>query len=126
MGFWPSFWSSPPPPGPKLSADGTPVAPGRSERSKCWEARDEYFRCLDRIEVLDSIAEKDKAENGCGAEGKGFEADCASSWVSCSPLKEWTLGIRMERSWRGRRIAMARQESQSGLLSCFLNRVLMI
>jgi Cytochrome oxidase c subunit VIb len=82
MGFWPTFWSSTP--SPKLSADGTPVAPGRSERSRCWEARDGYFRCLDRIEVLDSITDKDKAEKGCGAEGKEFDANCASSWVSYS------------------------------------------
>ena len=30
---------------------------------------------------MDGIREKDKAAEGCGAEGKGFEKECAGSWV---------------------------------------------
>jgi Cytochrome oxidase c subunit VIb len=41
-----------------------------------------YFRCLDKNGIIDSIGEKDKAEKGCASEGRGFEANCASSWVS--------------------------------------------
>lgn len=81
MGFWPSLWASPAPAPP---ADGAP--PGRGERARCWAARDEYFRCLDRIAVVDSIAEADKAGRACGVEGAAFEANCASSWVSESRL----------------------------------------
>ena len=79
------LWSSsekPSRPPPKISVDGTPIAPDRSQRAKCWEARDAYFRCLDKNEIVDSISEKDKAERACAVDGRGFEASCAASWVS--------------------------------------------
>lgn len=80
MGFFSTSPASPPP--PKISSDGAPIAPDRSQRAKCWEARDAYFKCLDRNSIVDSIAEKDKAEKACSVEGRGFEGNCASSWVS--------------------------------------------
>jgi cytochrome c oxidase assembly factor 6 len=71
-------------PPPKISSDGAPIAPDRSQRSHCWEARDLYFDCLEKNGIVDSIKEKDKAEKACSTEGRGFEANCASSWVrSC-------------------------------------------
>ena len=75
------FSSSPSLPEPKISSDGAPIAPDRTQRAKCWEARDAYFKCLDRNNIIDSISEKDKAEKGCSAEARGFESNCASSWV---------------------------------------------
>ena len=81
MGFWSSPVPSSIPAAPKISTDGTPIAPNRSERSKCWEARDTYFRCLDTNDIVDSIKEGDKAAKVCAAEGKGFETNCATSWV---------------------------------------------
>jgi cytochrome c oxidase assembly factor 6 len=80
MGFWSS--DKPSPPAPKISSDGAPIAPDRSQRAKCWEARDAYFQCLDKNGIVDSLSEKDKAAKGCPAEGKAFEANCATSWVS--------------------------------------------
>ncbi|KAF7937063.1 hypothetical protein BELL_0092g00140 [Botrytis elliptica] len=68
-------------PPPKIGADGAPIAPDRTQRSRCWEARDAYFKCLDKAEIIDSITEKDKAEKACAAESKGFESNCATSWV---------------------------------------------
>lgn len=65
----------------KISADGTRIAPDRSERAKCWEARDGYFACLDKNNIVDSITEKDKAAKACSTEAKGFETNCAASWV---------------------------------------------
>jgi cytochrome c oxidase assembly factor 6 len=79
MGLFSSSPASPPP--PKISSDGAPIAPDRTQRAKCWEARDAYFGCLDRNNIVDSITEKDKAEKACSAEGRGFETNCASSWV---------------------------------------------
>ena len=77
------FTSSPTssPPQPKLSSDGTPIAPNRTERSKCWEGRDAYFSCLDRNNIVDSLKDSGAAEKLCGTESKAFEANCASSWV---------------------------------------------
>ena len=81
MGLWSSS-DKPSPPTPKISSDGAPIAPDRSQRAKCWEARDSYFKCLDNNGIVDSISEKDKAAKACTVEGRGFEANCASSWVS--------------------------------------------
>ncbi|KAA8566065.1 hypothetical protein MFRU_039g00110 [Monilinia fructicola] len=68
-------------PPPKIGADGAPIAPDRTQRSRCWEARDVYFKCLDKAEIIDSITEKDKAEKACAVESRGFESNCATSWV---------------------------------------------
>ena len=80
MGLFGSSNNSPPT--PKLSSDGAPIAPDRTQRARCWEARDAYFQCLDKNGIIDSITEKSKAEKACGAVGKGLDTNCASSWVS--------------------------------------------
>lgn len=60
------------------------VAPDRSERQRCWDARDGFWRCLDKHEVIDSLSGEGKkiAERDCAQENKVFERDCASAWVS--------------------------------------------
>lgn len=68
--------------GPKASADGAFQAPNRTERAKCWAARDAFFSCLDHHSIVDSIKEHSLAGERCGKEGQVFEKDCASSWVS--------------------------------------------
>ncbi|KAI9843579.1 MAG: hypothetical protein M1837_006256 [Sclerophora amabilis] len=76
------FSSSPlSPPSPRVSADGKPEAPDRSQRAHCWEARDGFFKCLDRNNIIDSIKEKEVADERCRGEGQQFEKNCASSWV---------------------------------------------
>jgi cytochrome c oxidase assembly factor 6 len=90
MGFFGS--STPSLPTPKTSTDGAPIAPDRTQRAKCWEARDAYFSCLDKNGIIDSITEKGKAEKACGKEGKGFEGNCASSWVSSAFHVEFGCG----------------------------------
>ncbi|KAI1080976.1 cytochrome oxidase c subunit VIb-domain-containing protein [Whalleya microplaca] len=59
-------------------------APDRSERKQCWEARDNFYRCLDRHDVIDATAGDGKkvAEKQCAAENKAFEHNCASAWVA--------------------------------------------
>ncbi|KAK6527993.1 hypothetical protein TWF281_009252 [Arthrobotrys megalospora] len=74
MGLLSSLGITSPPP-PKTTA------PDRSERAKCWESRDLFFSCLDKNDILDSIKDSDAANKECGAQLKGFERDCASSWV---------------------------------------------
>ncbi|KAG9235320.1 cytochrome oxidase c subunit VIb-domain-containing protein [Amylocarpus encephaloides] len=69
-------------PAPKISSDGAPIAPDRTQRAKCWEGRDAYFQCLDKNGIMDSLTEKDKAEKSCAREGRQFEGNCASSWVT--------------------------------------------
>jgi cytochrome c oxidase assembly factor 6 len=92
--------STPSLPAPKISSDGAPIAPDRTQRAKCWEARDAYFTCLDRNGIVDSIGEKDKADAACKVEGRGFEGNCASSWVTYFKKRrvmEWQRNKTLER-----------------------------
>ncbi|KAL0945355.1 hypothetical protein HGRIS_000853 [Hohenbuehelia grisea] len=52
--------------------------PTRQERQKCWEGRDAYFACLDRVGVLKAGDEG----NACQAEDKLYQENCAKSWVA--------------------------------------------
>ena len=61
------------------SADG--IAPNRSQRVQCWEARDAFFECLDANGIIDSIKDKDLATEKCGKEDVEFGKDCVASWV---------------------------------------------
>ncbi|RKF56065.1 Cytochrome c oxidase subunit 6B-like protein new16 [Golovinomyces cichoracearum] len=58
------------------------IAPDRSKREKCWLARDNFFSCLDKHNIVDSIREKNKVDKVCRNENTSFEADCISSWVT--------------------------------------------
>ncbi|KAF2730262.1 hypothetical protein EJ04DRAFT_537351 [Polyplosphaeria fusca] len=82
MGWWP--FSSSEQDGPKKTTGGAFEQPSRSNRAKCYEARDAFFECLDRSNILDSINTKDgraAAKKACSAEDVVFEKDCAHSWV---------------------------------------------
>ena len=67
---------------PTPSADGSFEAPSRSSRAKCWAARDAYFTCLDRANILDAIKDADAAGKACGKEDQKLGKECAASWVS--------------------------------------------
>lgn len=83
-------------------------APDRTERRRCWEARDAYFACLDKNGILDAIKDEKPAAKACGIESAGFEKDCAREWVSLSPFSSLTIRFYMtqgrggEREKRGR------------------------
>ncbi len=66
---------------PEPSNDGGYIAPDRSFRAQCYEARDSFFECLDKHDILDSVKEEEKTKQSCPAELKAFEKSCASSWV---------------------------------------------
>jgi cytochrome c oxidase assembly factor 6 len=53
------------------------VAPDRSQRKACWDARDAYYACLDKNSVLKPGEE----QNVCTKEKKSYTASCAKSWV---------------------------------------------
>ena len=74
-------WLSQATKGPLESPDGAFEAPDRNSRTRCWEARDNYFKCLDRFDILDGIRNHDMATKHCGTESKDLERNCASSWV---------------------------------------------
>ncbi len=54
-----------------------PNATSREDRSKCWEARDAYFSCLDVAEVVVPGTEGSK----CPSQRNAYEQNCAKSWV---------------------------------------------
>lgn len=109
------FSTSPPPApshaSPTPSPDGAFEAPDRQSRAHCWGARDEFFACLERNGIVDSIRDKDKADGACGVEGKGFERECAASWVRSFVLlgtgwrerkgRRWDRGGEGWRRWDG-------------------------
>lgn len=57
-----------------------PNAISREDRSKCWEARDAYFSCLDAAEVVVPGTEGSK----CAPQRNTYEQNCAKSWVCLS------------------------------------------
>lgn len=57
-------------------------APDRTERKRCWEARDQYFACLDQNNILDPLKDEKKAASACKDQSVVFERDCAKEWVS--------------------------------------------
>lgn len=71
--------------GVKKTAGGAFESPSRSNRKQCYAARDAFFECLDKNNILDSINTKDgrtKAASFCGQLDQEFEKNCAHSWVS--------------------------------------------
>lgn len=69
------------------------VAPRRSERQRCYVARDAYFGCLDAHDIVDALQDHKKAARACKAETADFERDCATQWVSfIFPLFSSSLG----------------------------------
>lgn len=58
------------------------VAPSRTERQRCYVARDAYFACLDANGIVDALKDEKGAAKACGRQGADFEKDCAAQWVS--------------------------------------------
>lgn len=52
-------------------------APSRQNRHDCWEARDGYFGCLDRAQVVKAGEEG----STCTKEKQRYENNCAKSWI---------------------------------------------
>lgn len=70
--------------GPKKTSGGAFESPSRTNRANCYAARDAFFECLDRNNILDSIHTKDgraAAAKACGQLDQEFEKNCAHSWV---------------------------------------------
>ena len=80
------------------------VAPSRSERQRCWAARDAYFGCLDNHKILDAKADPEAAKKACPEQNDAFERDCAEKWVSY--FKDWRV---MEAKKRAKIEALERE-----------------
>ncbi|CAL1715841.1 unnamed protein product [Somion occarium] len=49
----------------------------RRERQKCWESRDAYFACLDKVGTVKPGDEG----NACAPPKVVYEQNCAKSWI---------------------------------------------
>ncbi|KAH8727116.1 cytochrome oxidase c subunit VIb-domain-containing protein [Phaeosphaeriaceae sp. PMI808] len=70
--------------GPAKTSGGAFESPTRSNRKQCYAARDAFFECLDKNQILDSINGKkgiERAQTFCGQLDQEFEKNCAHSWV---------------------------------------------
>jgi cytochrome c oxidase assembly factor 6 len=87
-------WSSSDDSGVKKTSGGAFESPSRNNRKRCYEARDSFFECLDKNNILDSIntkSGKEKAATFCSQFDQEFEKNCAHSWVSGWRDIEWDL-----------------------------------
>ncbi|KAI8972074.1 cytochrome c oxidase, subunit VIb [Pilobolus umbonatus] len=57
--------------------------PTRAERKQCWFLRDEYFKCLDKCDILDPTVVDTSPEKApsCLELKKQYEQGCMASWV---------------------------------------------
>lgn len=64
----------------------------RSQRTKCWESRDNFFTCLDSIKVINSLQpeNQDKINANCSKELNQFNQDCINSWIKYFQKKRVT------------------------------------
>lgn len=64
----------------------------RSQRVKCWESRDQFFACLDKIQVIDSLSpvNQDKVKKNCSEEFNNFNKECINSWIQYFQKKRIT------------------------------------
>lgn len=121
FGFGSSSPSSSPSPSSSSSSSssGEGIAPNRLQRARCWEARDGFFQCLDRNDILDPIKESSAAHASCSIQEVAFEKECVGSWVcarfawfgkpECPLIGDRSSTLKSEESWN----AIARQCSRS-------------
>ena len=96
MGWFGSSSAEQKKPEEATSLDGTYTPMKRNERKACWDARDAYFKCLDKNNILDAVKEGDAALKNCPTENAKYEQDCATSWVcqvSFSGIPHFTAGM---------------------------------
>ncbi|KAF4613453.1 hypothetical protein D9613_008134 [Agrocybe pediades] len=79
------------------------AAPSREDRQKCWETRDAYFACLDRVGVVKAGEEG----SACSKEQKEYGKSCAQSWI------EYFNQRRVIAEAQKDRLARANQQAQN-------------
>lgn len=81
-----------------FTAEAKEEVPLRSKREKCWEARDQYNSCLDKLGVENPNDPKfaKSISRNCSKEEKHFSANCALSWVSYFKEKRY-VDIKKEK-----------------------------
>jgi cytochrome c oxidase assembly factor 6 len=80
------------------STETAKIAPNRSKREKCWDARDKYLDCLEVNKVENPLEDKyqDVLKKNCSAQEVNFQANCAKSWVQYFKEK-YVVDLKKER-----------------------------
>ncbi|KAF8344754.1 MFS general substrate transporter [Amanita rubescens] len=73
------------------------AAPSRQDRQQCWDSRDAYFACLDKVGVIKAGEEKD----ACAATKAKYEKDCAKSWIDYFNQRRVIAEAQKDRLARG-------------------------
>lgn len=55
--------------------------PDREQRTKCWTARDDYWKCLDEHAPQHNSTSGEKVPSACQKFRKLFESNCSMQWV---------------------------------------------
>lgn len=58
------------------------MPPRKNNRMECWSAKDNFFECLTKNNIDNSLdpKEKDNVETNCGTLRKDFQGKCVASW----------------------------------------------
>ncbi|SMN22062.1 similar to Saccharomyces cerevisiae YMR244C-A COA6 Putative protein of unknown function [Maudiozyma saulgeensis] len=69
---------------PFISSNKPEFKNNREARKQCWESRDIYFNCLNKIDVISPLDPKNKEiiKKNCHKQEIDFEDNCAKSWIS--------------------------------------------
>ena len=59
-----------------------PPPPSRSDRARCYAARDAFFACLDAHSIIDPLSSAAEAQKHCARQDAQLVKDCAGSWVT--------------------------------------------
>ncbi|KTW27768.1 hypothetical protein T552_02208 [Pneumocystis carinii B80] len=57
------------------------IPPTKSQRERCWQARDIFFQCLDKHSIINPITQIEKINSFCSLEEESFRNNCAKSWI---------------------------------------------
>ncbi|PUU77185.1 cytochrome oxidase c subunit VIb-domain-containing protein [Tuber borchii] len=66
---------------PTSTSSTPPTAPTREQRALCWTARDQFFACLDKNNILDPLKNSKESKSFCSSEDASFQKECRGSWV---------------------------------------------
>ena len=61
-----------------IMPEGIPL---RSEREVCYNARNVFFTCCDRNNIVNPLRDVDRVQRLCRGEKERFDRHCMSSWV---------------------------------------------
>ena len=76
-----------------------PPPPSRSDRARCYAARDGFFACLDAHAIVDPLAADAETRQHCAAQDAQLGRDCAASWAKYFKQQR-VVNIKKERMLR--------------------------